>query len=258
VVDSRVAGWAAAGPISTRECYSGVAETSVYVGDGFRAGSAVLLPVFALAADPHPCQGRAVLLGLAGAVTTLPAVVVVGRVVREFLRVAGEARRRRERHSTLVDLFGTALRRHPDVAVLDRAEAFAYSLPGTRVVPASDNAQLRRADHVLHRGSQSPGRPQPPARGGDLRQGDLPDPSPLTAADGERSVRLTGRRVAFVGRGRQRCLARGHRVTKRAAAYAEYMAKRSPLVGREVERGRFEAAFDRCRREVGSPRRAFP
>jgi L-amino acid N-acyltransferase YncA/DNA-binding transcriptional ArsR family regulator len=36
VVDNKVAGWAAATPVSARECYSGVAETSVYVGDGFR------------------------------------------------------------------------------------------------------------------------------------------------------------------------------------------------------------------------------
>ncbi len=36
VIDGRVAGWAAATPVSTRECYSGVAETSVYVGEGFR------------------------------------------------------------------------------------------------------------------------------------------------------------------------------------------------------------------------------
>ncbi|MFE2751636.1 helix-turn-helix domain-containing GNAT family N-acetyltransferase [Actinosynnema sp. NPDC059335] len=35
-VDGRVAGWTAATPVSTRECYSGVAETSVYVGEGFR------------------------------------------------------------------------------------------------------------------------------------------------------------------------------------------------------------------------------
>ncbi|GAA1310632.1 metalloregulator ArsR/SmtB family transcription factor [Saccharothrix xinjiangensis] len=35
-VDGRVAGWAAATPVSTRECYAGVAETSVYVGEGFR------------------------------------------------------------------------------------------------------------------------------------------------------------------------------------------------------------------------------
>ncbi|NEE04413.1 helix-turn-helix domain-containing GNAT family N-acetyltransferase [Phytoactinopolyspora halotolerans] len=35
-VDGQVAGWAAASPVSDRECYSGVAETSVYVGDGFR------------------------------------------------------------------------------------------------------------------------------------------------------------------------------------------------------------------------------
>ena len=35
-VDGRVAGWAAATPVSARECYSGVAETSVYVGDGVR------------------------------------------------------------------------------------------------------------------------------------------------------------------------------------------------------------------------------
>ncbi|ATE55191.1 helix-turn-helix domain-containing GNAT family N-acetyltransferase [Actinosynnema pretiosum] len=35
-IDGRLAGWAAATPTSTRECYSGVAETSVYVGEGFR------------------------------------------------------------------------------------------------------------------------------------------------------------------------------------------------------------------------------
>jgi L-amino acid N-acyltransferase YncA/DNA-binding transcriptional ArsR family regulator len=36
VADGEVAGWAAATPVSARECYSGVAETSVYVADGFR------------------------------------------------------------------------------------------------------------------------------------------------------------------------------------------------------------------------------
>ncbi|WP_199440264.1 helix-turn-helix domain-containing GNAT family N-acetyltransferase [Umezawaea beigongshangensis] len=35
-VDGRVVGWAAASPASARECYSGVAETSVYVGEGSR------------------------------------------------------------------------------------------------------------------------------------------------------------------------------------------------------------------------------
>lgn len=35
-IDGQVAGWAAVAPVSARECYSGVAETSVYVGDGFR------------------------------------------------------------------------------------------------------------------------------------------------------------------------------------------------------------------------------
>jgi L-amino acid N-acyltransferase YncA len=35
-VDGQVAGWAAATAVSVRDCYSGVAETSVYVGDGFR------------------------------------------------------------------------------------------------------------------------------------------------------------------------------------------------------------------------------
>jgi L-amino acid N-acyltransferase YncA/DNA-binding transcriptional ArsR family regulator len=35
-VDGQVAGWAAATPVSNRDCYSGVAETSVYVGEGFR------------------------------------------------------------------------------------------------------------------------------------------------------------------------------------------------------------------------------
>ena len=36
VVDNRVAGWAAIAPASDRACYSGVGETSVYVGDGHR------------------------------------------------------------------------------------------------------------------------------------------------------------------------------------------------------------------------------
>lgn len=35
-VDGQVVGWAAANPVSTRDCYSGVAETSVYVADGHR------------------------------------------------------------------------------------------------------------------------------------------------------------------------------------------------------------------------------
>ncbi|HEU4539807.1 MAG TPA: metalloregulator ArsR/SmtB family transcription factor [Jiangellaceae bacterium] len=37
-VDGTVAGWAAAVPMSSRESYAGVAETSVYVGDEFRGG----------------------------------------------------------------------------------------------------------------------------------------------------------------------------------------------------------------------------
>ncbi|MFC6091560.1 helix-turn-helix domain-containing GNAT family N-acetyltransferase [Saccharothrix lopnurensis] len=35
-VNGHIAGWAAATPVSTRECYSGVAETSVYVGEDSR------------------------------------------------------------------------------------------------------------------------------------------------------------------------------------------------------------------------------
>ena len=35
-IDGRVAGWAAATAASTRSCYRGVAETSVYVGEDFR------------------------------------------------------------------------------------------------------------------------------------------------------------------------------------------------------------------------------
>ena len=34
--DGRIAGWAAAKRVSDREVYRGVAETSLYVGDGFR------------------------------------------------------------------------------------------------------------------------------------------------------------------------------------------------------------------------------
>jgi L-amino acid N-acyltransferase YncA/DNA-binding transcriptional ArsR family regulator len=35
-VDGQIAGWAAITPVSTRECYAGVGETSVYVGEGLR------------------------------------------------------------------------------------------------------------------------------------------------------------------------------------------------------------------------------
>ncbi|RJQ77697.1 GNAT family N-acetyltransferase [Pseudonocardiaceae bacterium YIM PH 21723] len=35
-IAGEVAGWAAAAPVSNRACYSGVAETSVYVGAGYR------------------------------------------------------------------------------------------------------------------------------------------------------------------------------------------------------------------------------
>ena len=36
VVEGQVAGWAAVSPVSQRDCYSGVGESSVYVGDGHR------------------------------------------------------------------------------------------------------------------------------------------------------------------------------------------------------------------------------
>ena len=35
-IDGQIVGWAAATPVSTRAAYAGVAETSIYVGDGFR------------------------------------------------------------------------------------------------------------------------------------------------------------------------------------------------------------------------------
>ncbi|MCI2419512.1 metalloregulator ArsR/SmtB family transcription factor [Saccharopolyspora sp. K220] len=35
-IDGEIAGWAAVAPVSNRECYAGVGETSVYVGEGFR------------------------------------------------------------------------------------------------------------------------------------------------------------------------------------------------------------------------------
>lgn len=35
-IDGTVVGWAALSPVSTRECYRGVAENSVYVGEGMR------------------------------------------------------------------------------------------------------------------------------------------------------------------------------------------------------------------------------
>lgn len=36
VADGVVAGWGALAPVSSRDCYAGVAENSVYVGEGFR------------------------------------------------------------------------------------------------------------------------------------------------------------------------------------------------------------------------------
>jgi L-amino acid N-acyltransferase YncA len=35
-LDGRVAGWAAISPVSTRRCYAGVGETSIYVAIGFQ------------------------------------------------------------------------------------------------------------------------------------------------------------------------------------------------------------------------------
>ncbi|MEU7217047.1 helix-turn-helix domain-containing GNAT family N-acetyltransferase [Nocardia iowensis] len=35
-IDGEVVGWTAASPVSTRECYAGVAETTVYVAGGYR------------------------------------------------------------------------------------------------------------------------------------------------------------------------------------------------------------------------------
>lgn len=35
-IDGRVVGWTAISPVSSRDCYSGVGESSVYVGDGYR------------------------------------------------------------------------------------------------------------------------------------------------------------------------------------------------------------------------------
>jgi L-amino acid N-acyltransferase YncA/DNA-binding transcriptional ArsR family regulator len=35
-LDGDVVGWTAAAPVSSRDCYAGVAETSIYVGDGYR------------------------------------------------------------------------------------------------------------------------------------------------------------------------------------------------------------------------------
>lgn len=55
-VDGKIAGWAAASPTSTRPVYSGVVETSIYVGDGFR-GAGVgrgLLTQQTAAADDDP------------------------------------------------------------------------------------------------------------------------------------------------------------------------------------------------------------
>ena len=36
-VDGQVAGWAALSQVSSRDCYSGVAENSLYVGEGYRS-----------------------------------------------------------------------------------------------------------------------------------------------------------------------------------------------------------------------------
>jgi L-amino acid N-acyltransferase YncA len=53
-IDGVVAGWAAATPVSGRDCYSGVAETSVYVGADFRGrgvGKALLHKLITAADD---------------------------------------------------------------------------------------------------------------------------------------------------------------------------------------------------------------
>lgn len=48
-----VVGWAAASPVSTRSCYAGVAETSIYVAEGFhgRGVGRVLMQHLVAAAD---------------------------------------------------------------------------------------------------------------------------------------------------------------------------------------------------------------
>lgn len=52
-IDGQVVGWAALSPVSTRECYRGVAENSVYVGDGMRGRGVgkALLRTQVIAAD---------------------------------------------------------------------------------------------------------------------------------------------------------------------------------------------------------------
>ncbi|MEV0297610.1 metalloregulator ArsR/SmtB family transcription factor [Nocardia sp. NPDC050710] len=52
-IDGAVAGWAALNPVSTRECYWGVAENSVYVADGMRGRGIgkTLLHMQVIAAD---------------------------------------------------------------------------------------------------------------------------------------------------------------------------------------------------------------
>ncbi|SUF09116.1 ArsR family transcriptional regulator [Rhodococcus gordoniae] len=52
-IDGQVVGWAALSPVSNRECYRGVAENSVYVGDGMRGRGVgkALLRTQVIAAD---------------------------------------------------------------------------------------------------------------------------------------------------------------------------------------------------------------
>jgi hypothetical protein len=50
--DGHVVGWAAAAPVSTRSAYSGVAETSIYIGDGSAAAASA--PHSSTARSPRP------------------------------------------------------------------------------------------------------------------------------------------------------------------------------------------------------------
>jgi Zn-dependent protease with chaperone function len=94
------------------------------------AGSALVLAVVVLFADPHPYRGATAYFGIAGAIAVVAAGWLAVGIIRRFLAMICAARPRRQRHSDLLDLFATALPGHSDVAVLDHATPLAYCVPG--------------------------------------------------------------------------------------------------------------------------------
>jgi len=83
-VDGQIAGWTAISPTSSRDCYAGVGETSIYVGEGFR-GRGVGKTSFTSRSPPPttpacgPCRPRSSRrTGPASPCTTPPATAPSG------------------------------------------------------------------------------------------------------------------------------------------------------------------------------------